>query len=131
MLQAALAFRRGTGDERLLAIATRFVDYVHSVFGPGRRETTDGHAEIEMALVELYRETGERRHLDLAAFFLEQRGRGRIGPNRHDSPAAFQDRVPVREATTVEGHAVRALYLDDRGGRLSIWRPATRRCCRR
>ncbi|HVG77312.1 MAG TPA: beta-L-arabinofuranosidase domain-containing protein [Patescibacteria group bacterium] len=111
MLQAALAFRRGTGDDRLLAIATRFVDLVHSVFGPGRRETTDGHAEIEMALVELYRETGERRHLDLAVFFLEQRGRGRIGPNRHDSPAAFQDRVPVREATTVEGHAVRALYL--------------------
>jgi DUF1680 family protein len=111
MIQAALAFRRDTGDERLLAIATRFVDYVHSVFGPGRRETTDGHAEIEMALVELYRETGERRHLDLAAFFLDQRGRGRIGPNRHDSFSAFQDRVPVREATGVEGHAVRALYL--------------------
>jgi DUF1680 family protein len=111
MLQAALALRRGTGDGRLLAIAGRFVDYIHSVFGPGRRETTDGHAEIEMALVELYRETGERRHLDLAAFFLEQRGRGRIGPNRHDSPAAFQDRVPLREAATVEGHAVRALYL--------------------
>ncbi len=89
MIQAALAFRRGTGDGRLLAIATRFVDYVHSVFGPGRRETTDGHAEIEMALVELYRETGERRHLDLAVFFLDQRGRGRIGPNRHDSLAAF------------------------------------------
>src|SRR5262245_55687940 len=111
MLQAALALRRGTGDGRLLTIATRFVDYVHSVFGPGRRLTTDGHAEIEMALVELYRETGERRHLDLASFFLDQRGRDRIGPNRHDSLAAFQDRVPVREATGVEGHAVRALYL--------------------
>jgi len=111
MIQAALAFRRGTGDGRLLAIATRFVDYVHSVFGPGRRLTTDGHAEIEMALVELYRETGERRHLDLASFLLDQRGCNRIGPNRHDSLAAFQDRVPVREATGVEGHAVRALYL--------------------
>ena len=95
----------------MLAIARRFVDYIHSVFGPGQRETADGHAEIEMALVELYRETGERRHLDLAAFFLDQRGRDRIGPNRHDSPAAFQDRMRVREATTVEGHAVRALYL--------------------
>jgi DUF1680 family protein len=111
LIQAAVASRRATGDDRLLAIARRFVDYVHSVFGPGRRETADGHAEIEMALVELYRETGERRHLDLAAFFLDQRGRDRIGPNRHNSPAAFQDRVPVREATTVEGHAVRALYL--------------------
>jgi hypothetical protein len=111
LIQAAIAYRRATGDDRLLAIAQRFVEQIHAVFGPGRRATTDGHAEIEMALVELYRDTGERRHLDLAAFFLDQRGRGRIGPNRHDSPAAFQDRVPVREATTVEGHAVRALYL--------------------
>jgi DUF1680 family protein len=111
LIQAAVAYRRATGDDRLLAIARRFVDLIHAVFGPDRRATTDGHAEIEMALVELYRETGERRHLDLAAFFLDQRGRGRIGQNRYDSPAAFQDRVPVREATTVEGHAVRALYL--------------------
>src|SRR5262245_57469220 len=111
LIQAAIARRRAVGDDRLLGIARRFVDHIHAVFGPGRRETTDGHAEIEMALVELFRETGERRHLDLAAFFLDQRGRGRIGPNRYDSPAAFQDRVPAREATSVEGHAVRALYL--------------------
>jgi DUF1680 family protein len=111
LIQAAIASRRATGDDRLLAIARRFVDCIHSVFGAARRATADGHAEIETALVELYRETGERRHLDLAEFFLEQRGRGRIGPNRHDSPAAFQDRVLVRKATTVEGHAVRALYL--------------------
>jgi DUF1680 family protein len=111
LIQAAVAYRRAIGDDRLLAVARRFVDCIHAVFGPDRRATTDGHAEIEMALVELYRETGERRHLDLAAFFLDQRGRGRIGQNRYNSPAAFQDRVPVREATTVEGHAVRALYL--------------------
>src|SRR5215467_12125690 len=111
LIQAAIASRRASGDDRLLAIARRFVDYIHSVFGSDGRATTDGHAEIETALVELYRETGERRHLDLAAFFLDQRGRGRIGPNRHDSPAAFQDRVLVRKATGVEGHAVRALYL--------------------
>ena len=111
LIQAAVAYRRATGDDRLLAIARRFVDCIHGVFGPGRRATADGHAEIEMALVELYRETGERRHLDLASFFLDQRGRGRIGQNRYDSPSAFQDRVPVRDATIVEGHAVRALYL--------------------
>ena len=111
LLQAAIAYRRALGDDRLLAIAQRVIDDVHKVFGPGRRATTDGHAEIEMALIELFRETGERRHLELAAFFLEQRGHGRIGENRYASPAAFQDRVPVREALTVEGHAVRALYL--------------------
>ena len=111
LIQAAVALRRATGDDRLLTIAQRFVDYLHSLFGPGRRIATPGHPEIEMALVELYRETGERRHLDLAAFFLEHRGRGWLGPGRFNSSASFQDRVPVREATEVEGHAVRALYL--------------------
>src|SRR5262245_18843544 len=33
LIQAAIAWRRATGDERLLAIARRFVDYIHSVFG--------------------------------------------------------------------------------------------------
>ncbi len=111
LIQAAVAFRRATGDDRLLTIAQRFADYLHSLFGPGRKVATPGHPEIEMALVELYRETGERRHLDLAAFFLEHRGHGWLGPGRYNSSASFQDRVPVREATTVEGHAVRALYL--------------------
>ena len=111
LIQAAVAYRRATGDDRLLAIAGRFVDYLHARFGPGRRVATPGHPEIELALAELYRETGERRHLDLAAFFLEHRGHGWLGPGRFNSPVSFQDRVPVRQSTTVEGHAVRALYL--------------------
>jgi DUF1680 family protein len=111
LVQAAVALRRATGNDRLLTIARCFVEYLHTLFGPGRRVATPGHPAIEMALVELYRETGERRHLDLAAFFLEHRGRGWLGPGRYNSSASFQDRVPVREATTVEGHAVRALYL--------------------
>ena len=92
LIQAAVAFRRATGDDRLLAIARRFADYLHSQFGPGRRVATPGHPEIEMALAELYRETGERRHLDLAAFFLEHRGRGWLGPGRYNSSVSFQDR---------------------------------------
>ncbi len=111
LIQAAIALRRATGDDRLLMIAQRFADYLHSLFGPGRRAATPGHPEIEMALIELYRETGERRHLHLAAFFLEHRGRGWLGPGRFNSSASFQDRVPVRDAMGVEGHAVRALYL--------------------
>ena len=80
-----------------------------------------------MALVELYRDTGERRHLELAAFFLEQRGRGWLGPGRYNGSASYQDRVPVRDATTVEGHAVRALYLTT-GVTDVTSRPAKRRC---
>ena len=47
-----------------------------------------------MGLTELYRETGERRYLDLARFFLDQRGHGWLGPGRYASSAYYQDRVP-------------------------------------
>jgi DUF1680 family protein len=111
LCQAAVAHHRATGDTRLLAIARRFADHVAGLFGPGKRVAVPGHPEIETALVELYRETGERRYLDLAGFFLDERGRGRVGPGRYNSAAYYQDRVPVREATELEGHAVRQLYL--------------------
>ncbi|HXF60275.1 MAG TPA: beta-L-arabinofuranosidase domain-containing protein [Caldilineaceae bacterium] len=111
LFQAAVAYYRGTGDDRLLKVSCRFADYIDSVFGPGKRAGTPGHPEIEMALVELYRATGERRYLDLALYFVDQRGRGLLGSHRLGSPAYYQDHVPVREATTVEGHAVRQLYL--------------------
>jgi uncharacterized protein len=111
LFQAAVAHRRATGEERLLRIAVRFAEYLDATFGPGKRVATPGHPEIEMGLTELYRETGERRYLDLARFFLDQRGHGWLGPGRYASSAYYQDRVPVREATGLEGHAVRALYL--------------------
>src|SRR5262249_15421092 len=111
LAQAAVAHHRATGEDRLLRIARRFADYLDGTLGPGQRPRTPGHPEIEIAPVELYRETGERRHLDLAGFFVDQRGHGWLGPGRYQSPGYYQDRVPVREATEVEGHAVRALYL--------------------
>jgi uncharacterized protein len=61
LIQAAVAHHRSTGGTSLLDIARRFADYVDSVFGPGKRAGTPGHPEVEMALVELYRDTGERR----------------------------------------------------------------------
>jgi DUF1680 family protein len=111
LFQAAVAYYRGTGDDRLLRVACRFADYIDSVFGPGKRAGVPGHPEIETALVELYRATGERRYLNLALFFVDQRGRGLLGTHRLGSPAYYQDHVPVREAQSVEGHAVRQLYL--------------------
>jgi len=64
-----------------------------------------------MGLIELYRETGDRRYAELARFFLDQRGHAWLGPGRYNSAAYYQDHVPVRDASELEGHAVRALYL--------------------
>jgi DUF1680 family protein len=111
LFEVAVAMHRATGDERLLRVACRLADHIHTIFGPGRRDGAPGHPEIELALVELYRQTGERRYLDLASFFINQRGTGRMGGYGRFGPEYHQDRVPVRQATVVEGHAVRQLYL--------------------
>jgi uncharacterized protein len=110
LIQAAVAHHRATGRRELLDVAVRFADQVDSVFGPpgsGKPiDGVDGHPEVETALVELYRETGERRYLELAGYFVDRYGHGLLG-----GEAYCQDRVPLREATNVEGHAVRQLYL--------------------
>ncbi|MFE2076147.1 glycoside hydrolase family 127 protein [Streptomyces misionensis] len=110
LIQAAVAHHRATGRRRLLDVAVRFADHIDSVFGPADSgkplDGVDGHPEVETALVELYRETGERRYLDLAGYFVDRFGHGLLG-----GEAYCQDRVPLREATDVEGHAVRQLYL--------------------
>jgi DUF1680 family protein len=111
LFEAAIAHHRATGKTRLLDIACRFADHIDSVFGPGKRDGAPGHPEIELALVELYRETGERRYLDLASFFIDRRGSGRMRGFGYLGPEYHQDRVPVCQATMVEGHAVRQLYL--------------------
>ena len=111
LVQAAVAWHRALGDDRLLDIAVRAVDSVEGELGPGRRDAIDGHPEIEMALVELYRTTGDRRHLDLAKRMIDLRGHGLLGTGRFGS-AYWQDHAPVREAPTPTGHAVRQLYLD-------------------
>lgn len=111
LFQAAIAHQRALGDDRLLAVATRLADHIDSVFGPSKRHGTGGHPEVEMALVELFRVTGERRYLELAKFLIDQRGQGKMRGLGWIGPEYHQDRVPLREATVIEGHAVRAMYL--------------------
>ncbi|AMM22086.1 hypothetical protein AX769_20480 [Frondihabitans sp. PAMC 28766] len=110
LFQAAVAQVRGTGDTGLLDVAIKLADHLDATFGPGKRQDVDGHPVVEMALVELYRETRERRYLDLAAHFVEARGHGYTKSHGKEE-TYFSDRVPVRQQTTVEGHAVRAVYL--------------------
>ena len=111
LFEAAVAHHRVTGQARLLDIARRFADNIDSEFGPDKRDAAPGHPEIELALVELYREVGEQRYLDLARFFIDRRGRGRLRGYARYGPEYHQDRVPIRQASAVEGHAVRQLYL--------------------
>ncbi|WP_329001864.1 glycoside hydrolase family 127 protein [Kribbella sp. NBC_00709] len=111
LLQAAVAQVRATGDRTLLDVACRFADHLCKTFGPGRLEGVDGHPLIEMALVDLYRETGTAAYLELASYFVEARGHGLLTPPGHHGPAYFQDHLPVRQVRTIAGHAVRALYL--------------------
>ncbi|WP_162181703.1 glycoside hydrolase family 127 protein, partial [Glycomyces tenuis] len=110
LLQAAVARLRTRGEDGFVQIARKVADHVCDVFGPGGLERLDGHAEIEVALAEFGRATGERRYLDQAKAFIDRYGRdtlGRGGPG----PEYSQDDVPVREAEVLRGHAVRALYL--------------------
>ena len=92
--------------------------------GPGQKRGYDGHQEIELALIKLYRLTGERQHLDLAAYFIDERGRqphyfDAEAVARGEDPKDFwarsyeynQSHKPVREQDRVVGHAVRAMYM--------------------
>ncbi|MET3449885.1 beta-L-arabinofuranosidase domain-containing protein [Curtobacterium sp. 1544] len=112
LYQAAVAQHRATGDTGLLDIAVKNADHLVRTFGdgPGKKTDVDGHPVVEMGLVELYRETGDRDYLDLAHWFVDARGHGII-ERAGGEPTYFSDRVPSRQATTVEGHAVRAVYL--------------------
>lgn len=129
--EAAVAHHRATGKKQLLDVARRLADHIDDVFGPDEKRGYPGHEEIELALVKLYRETGEKRYLDLARYFVEERGRKpsrferevahpeEIAGHRYDhviedgeyDGTYFQDHVPVREQDTAEGHSVRATYL--------------------
>ena len=110
LIQAAVAHHRATGKTSLLDIARRFADHICDEIGPaeeGKRPGTDGHPIIEMAMVELARETGEQRYLDQASYLLDARGHGLAGGDEYR-----QDHKPFRELDTMVGHAVRIIYLN-------------------
>jgi len=114
LIQAAVAMARTPGHDelagRLLAVARRLADHLVATFAGGEKGL-DGHPEVETALAELYRETGHRPYLDLAKQFVDQRGHGLAGESGRGH-RYLQDHLPVRDAVTEEGHAVRALYLE-------------------
>ncbi len=129
MIEAGVAYYQATGKRKLLDVVCRLADYIDTVFGTkeGQLRGYDGHQEIELALVKLYRLTGEQRYLQLSQFFIDERGqqpnfleqeweqRDRInffvGKTNEINLKYSQAHVPVREQKEAVGHAVRAVYM--------------------
>ena len=110
LYEAASAHFEATGKRTLLDIAVRNADLVCRTFGPepGKLRTPDGHPEVEIGLVKLWKATGKKKYLDLARFFIERRG----DPARTDRIGEYaQDHKPLLAQDTAVGHAVRAAYL--------------------
>lgn len=127
MIEAAVAYYCVTGKRKLLDAMIRFVDCIASVLGPeeGKLHGYPGHPVIEMALVRLYGVTGEAKHLDLAKYFVDQRGQRPLYFQEEDERnhnafywkdsyfqyQYYQAGMPFRAQTEAQGHAVRAMYL--------------------
>lgn len=116
MIEGAIAYKNATGKRKFLDVAIKFADHIVGVFGDGNKNWIVGHQEIELALVKLYRETNEKKYLNLAKWFIEQRGhncewtdkvwsREKYGGKKYN-----QDDKPIRELSEITGHAVRAMY---------------------
>ncbi len=118
LIEAGVAYFKGTGKRALLDIVCRYADHIAETFGLGRGQIRGypGHQEIALALVKLYRATGTRRYLDLARFFVDERGRKPFffekeakarGENladlRHSEPEYSQSHLPVREQKKAVG----------------------------
>jgi len=126
LIEAAVAYYQATGKRKFMDVIGRYVDHIASIFGaePGKRRGYCGHEEIELALVKLARATNEQRYLELARYFIDERGRQPHyflieAEERAEEPGRFahgtfeynQSHIPVREQNKVVGHAVRAMYL--------------------
>ena len=117
LIEGAVAHFQATGKHNFLDVATKLADHIDSVFGPApKRLGYPGHPEIELALVKLWRATGERRYFELARFFVEHRGEHYFA-TEHQTPLEkydgtyWLDDVPIYDHNKIKGHAVRAAYL--------------------
>lgn len=117
IVEAGIAYRQATGDRRLYDAGVRAIDQMMETLLSFKNGWINGHEGIEMALVHMYRYTGEEKYLKYAEWFIEQRGHVKLRlPISSDKKNFFtdeycQNNVPVRELQKVVGHAVRAMYL--------------------
>src|ERR1700682_5266998 len=110
LLQGAIAYYRATGDRTLLDAGIRFVnEFLLPNFGPAsdKKPLFSGHPEMELALIELYRLTGDKRHLELPGYLLAGDSRIHFKPENYVYHFCG---IPFTSRTHLEGHAVRAMY---------------------
>ncbi len=108
-IEAAVAYAKSRGKTGLLSVVEKYVDLVYQVFvvEDSAAFVTPGHEEIELALIALYEYTGNKKHLELAKFFIDKRGN-----NDKDTNEEYdQSNLPLRELREAVGHSVRACYL--------------------
>lgn len=108
-VEAAIAYHKATGKDKLLNCVCKELDLIYRVFVEEQSAafTTPGHEEIELALLKLYEYLGIEKHLELARFFINQRGNN----DKDGNYPNFQSQMPVRKLSLADGHAVRAGYL--------------------
>lgn len=151
MIEAAVAYYEVTGKRKFLDIMCRFADHIDEMFGKEEHKLQgyDGHQEIELALVKLYKATGNDRYLHLSKFFIDERGqqphffdkekKARNDEKEfwwHDEYGDYsyhQAHLPVREQKEAIGHAVRAMYMYTAMADLAIETgdPTLRQACER
>lgn len=123
LIEAAIAWSQATGENKFLNAVCKFADLIFSKFGreKGQIFSFPGHQEIELALVKLTNHTGDNKYLDLAQFFVVERGTDNSyweeeianqppHMRRDFSHHYFQAHSPAYEQNSAEGHAVRACY---------------------
>jgi hypothetical protein len=108
LLQAAIAYYRATGNRKFLDGGIKYADFVLRTLGPEKKPALTGHPEFEMALVELYRTTGDKRYLDFVHYlFTGEKLRLQL---TDDQVKYLFSGIPFTSRTELEGHSVRALY---------------------
>lgn len=124
MMEAACAYYEATGKDKLLRVMLKNAEHIYQRFVVEEKEGYPGHPEIELALMKMYRLTGEEKCLKLAEHFVNIRG---VDPCFYEKEKEKRDwtvwgndaknheyqqsDAPVREQKNATGHAVRAVYL--------------------